>query len=160
MAGEQYKDYLAVRLLTEHKPVTYRLLSRACKTDVNTAKRFVQSMQELNTSSPYTGCFLSSTRSRMRESPTLCTPPTSLPAYHEDTNGVNGRIGEDTDMRGSPFMSSMPEPEESGDSDYTSESDDENTAAPKGVKETQIVLVREEELEGASVLDSYMCQPG
>jgi DNA polymerase delta subunit 3 len=85
---------------------------------------------------------------------------TGIPRRSEHTNGVNGRIGEDTDMRGSPFMSSMPEPEESGDSDYTSESDDENTAAPKGVRETQIVLVREEELEGASVLDSYMCQPG
>jgi DNA polymerase delta subunit 3 len=85
---------------------------------------------------------------------------TGIPRRSEHTNSVNGRIGEDTDMRGSPSMSSMPEPEESGDSDYTSESDDENTAAPKGVKETQIVLVREEELEGASVLDSYMCQSG
>jgi DNA polymerase delta subunit 3 len=159
MAGEQYKDYLAVRLLTEHKPVTYRLLSRACKTDVNTAKRFVQSMQELNTSSPYTGCFLSSTRSRMRESPTLCTPPTSLPAYHEEANIP---MASTVASARTPTCAAlpMPEPEESGDSDYTSESDDENTAAPKGVKETQIVLVREEELEGASVLDSYMCQPG
>jgi DNA polymerase delta subunit 3 len=58
-------------------------------------------------------------------------------------------------MRSSPFVSSMPEPEEeSEDSDYTSESDDENTAAPKGVKETQIVLVREEQLEGRYGLES------
>lgn len=41
MAEEQCKDYLAVRLLTEGKPVTYRLLSRATKTNVHTAKWFV-----------------------------------------------------------------------------------------------------------------------
>jgi DNA polymerase delta subunit 3 len=73
---------------------------------------------------------------------------TGIPKRSEPTNGVNGHNAEDTDMRSSPFMSSMPEPEKSEDSDYTSESDDENTAAPKGVKETQIILVREEELEG------------
>ena len=42
MAEEQYKDFLAARIITEHKPVTYRLLSRAVKTNVNTAKRSVQ----------------------------------------------------------------------------------------------------------------------
>lgn len=42
MAEETYKDYLATRILAEHKPVTYRLLSRALKTNVNTAKRSVQ----------------------------------------------------------------------------------------------------------------------
>jgi hypothetical protein len=76
---------------------------------------------------------------------------TGIPQRSERTNGVNGvngRNGEDTDMRSSPFMSSISEPGESENSDYTSESDDQNTAAPKGVKETQIVLVREEELEG------------
>jgi DNA polymerase delta subunit 3 len=74
---------------------------------------------------------------------------TGIPRRIEPTNGVNGRDGEDTDMRSSPFMSSMPEAAESEESDYNSQSDDENTAAPRGVKETQIVLVREGELEGA-----------
>lgn len=49
-------------------------------------------------------------------------------------------------------MSSMPEQEdsdESEDSDYTSDTDDEDTPAPRGVRETQIVLVPEEDLEGA-----------
>jgi DNA polymerase delta subunit 3 len=46
--------------------------------------------------------------------------------------GTNGRHGEDVDMRSSPFMSSMPEPEE---------------PAEEPVKETTILLVREEELQ-------------
>jgi DNA polymerase delta subunit 3 len=74
---------------------------------------------------------------------------TGIPRKSARPNGINGLTGEDTDMRSSPFISSMPEPDESGDSDYTSESDDETTAAPKGIKETQIILVREDELEGA-----------
>lgn len=58
MAEESYRDYLAARVLTENKPVsfvvlvvfelflttvqvTYRLLSRALKVDVNSAKRSV-----------------------------------------------------------------------------------------------------------------------
>jgi hypothetical protein len=51
-------------------------------------------------------------------------------------DGVNGKNGEDVNMRNSPFMSSMPEPEE----------DDESDEEP--VKQTTILLVREEELEG------------
>jgi DNA polymerase delta subunit 3 len=54
----------------------------------------------------------------------------------EPTNGTNGRHGEDVDMRSSPFMSSMPEPEESEESDEEPD------------KETTILLVREEELQG------------
>lgn len=52
-------------------------------------------------------------------------------------------------MRSSPFMSSMPDPEGPEESDYASESEDEDAPAPKGVEETQIVLVREEDLESA-----------
>ena len=50
------------------------------------------------------------------------------------TNGAHGKDGEDDAMRSSPFMSSMPEPEEPAD---------------QPAKETTIVLVREEELQGA-----------
>jgi hypothetical protein len=50
----------------------------------------------------------------------------------EHTNGKNGKHGEDVDMRSSPFMSSMPEPEE---------------PAEEPVKETTVLLVREEELQ-------------
>jgi DNA polymerase delta subunit 3 len=54
---------------------------------------------------------------------------------HEHTNGANGsaRDGEDTVMQSSPFMSSLPEPEE---------------PAEEPVPKTSIVMVREEELEG------------
>ena len=48
------------------------------------------------------------------------------------TNGLNDRDGDDAIMRSSPFMSSMPEPEE---------------VAEEPVKKTVILLVREEELE-------------
>ena len=52
----------------------------------------------------------------------------------DDTNGTNRRSGEDVSMRSSPFMSSMPEPEDAGPEEET-------------VKETTLLLVREEELE-------------
>jgi hypothetical protein len=52
----------------------------------------------------------------------------------EHANGTNGRGGEDVSMRSSPFMSSMPEPEEPAD---------------EPIKRTHVVLVREEELESA-----------
>lgn len=52
----------------------------------------------------------------------------------DDTNGTNGRNGEDISMRSSPFMSSMPEAE---DAELEEES----------VKESILLLVREEELE-------------
>lgn len=45
MAEHDYKDYLAARLLTENKPITYRLLSRALKVNVNVAKRSVYSFR-------------------------------------------------------------------------------------------------------------------
>jgi DNA polymerase delta subunit 3 len=50
----------------------------------------------------------------------------------EHTNGANGKDGMDVDMRSSPFVSSMPEPEE---------------PAEEPTKETTIILVREEELQ-------------
>lgn len=49
----------------------------------------------------------------------------------DKTNGTNGRSGEDVSMRSSPFMSSMPEPEEQEE---------------EPVKKSAILLVREEEL--------------
>jgi DNA polymerase delta subunit 3 len=45
MAEDNYRDYLVARVVTEQKPITYRLLSRVLKTNVNTAKRSVQSVQ-------------------------------------------------------------------------------------------------------------------
>jgi DNA polymerase delta subunit 3 len=51
-------------------------------------------------------------------------------------------------------MSSMPGQEEDEEPEYISDSEDEHTPAPKGVKETQVLLVREEELEGTLCLGS------
>ncbi|RAR12448.1 dna polymerase subunit cdc27 protein [Stemphylium lycopersici] len=92
---------------------------------------------------------------------------TGTPRRAEHTNGVKSRSGQDTDMRSSPFMSSMPEPDEGEDFEYRSESDDEDTPAPRGVKETRVLLVREEDLEetraefeeGASA-HIYSLEPG
>jgi hypothetical protein len=56
----------------------------------------------------------------------------------DDTNGTNGRSGEDVSMRSSPFMSSMPEPEDAEPEEET-------------VKETTLLLVREEELGGRAI---------
>jgi hypothetical protein len=59
----------------------------------------------------------------------------------EHTNGINGKDGDDMVMRSSPFMSSMPEPEEPEE-------------AP--ISKTSIVLVREEELESMWKSVMYM----
>jgi hypothetical protein len=64
----------------------------------------------------------------------------------EDTNGTSGSNGADVSMRSSPFMSSMPEAEEEDDN----ESDEDEP-----VKETTILLVREEELQSALGLGSW-----
>jgi DNA polymerase delta subunit 3 len=69
---------------------------------------------------------------------------TGLSRDPRHTNGANGQRDGDTAMRSSPPMSSMPQAadeEESLDTD----SDDESTQ----VNETAILLVREEDLEGA-----------
>lgn len=86
MAQEQYKDYLAARILAENKPVTYRLLSRALKTNVNTAKRLVLLLRTMNASSPQIGCSLSFTRRKMHASRSLFTPLIFSPVRLETAN--------------------------------------------------------------------------
>jgi len=154
MAEEQYKDYLAARVLTEHRPVTYRLLSRALKTNVNTAKRSVQVLPNASISSPSDRmlfAFHEKQNARKPGSVHATYLLTGTPRRVRQSNGVSSQIN-DTDMRSSPFRSTMPEAEESGESDdseYASGSDDEDTPAPRGVRETHVVLVPEEDLEGA-----------
>lgn len=119
MAEENYNDYLAARLLTENKPVTYRLLSRALKVNVNVAKRmlfdFHQNQNTRNPNSIHATYLLSGTRQGI-----------------DFTNGANGRDRDDVAMRSSPFPSSMPERDE---------------ATEEPVKKATLLLVREEELE-------------
>lgn len=119
MAEEQYKDYLAARILVEQKPVTYRLLSRAVKTNVNTAKWMLFDFhQKQNAKKP--------------NSVHATYLVTGAKRKTEQSNGSGGRTGDDVTMRSSPFMSSMPEPEE---------------RAVEATRKLSIVLVREEELE-------------
>ncbi|KAF2855579.1 hypothetical protein T440DRAFT_158272 [Plenodomus tracheiphilus IPT5] len=121
MTEEEYKDYLAARVLVEQKPVTYRLLSRAVKTDVNTAKwmlfEFHQKQNAKKPGSIHATYLITGTKRNT-----------------EQTNGHGGRTDDDVNMRSSPFMSSMPEPKE---------------PAAESTRKLSIVLVREEELEKA-----------
>ncbi|KAH8728676.1 DNA polymerase subunit Cdc27 [Phaeosphaeriaceae sp. PMI808] len=119
MAEEQYKDYLAARVLTESKPVTYRLLSRVLQVDVNSAKSMLFDFHQKQ-------------NARKAKSVHATYLVTGKKSSIERTNGAHDKDSGDIPMRSSPFMSSMPEPEES-------------VAEP--VKRTTIVLVREEELE-------------
>ncbi|KAI4961350.1 hypothetical protein J4E86_000378 [Alternaria arbusti] len=150
MAGEDYNDFLVARVITEQRPVTYRLLSRATSTNVNTAKRMLFEFQR-------------NQNARKPKSVHATYLVTGTPKRTVKPNGAPRQKREDADMRSSPFMSSMPEREEPEDSDYASDSDDEDTPAPEGVKETKIVLVGEEALEkfeDGSTAHIYSVEPG
>ncbi|KAG9378416.1 dna polymerase protein [Pyrenophora tritici-repentis] len=121
MAEKGYKDYLAVQVLTEGKPVTYRLLSRALKTNVNTAKRMLFEFH----------------KKQNARKPGSVHATYLITGTPRRSNSVNNRSTNDTEMKS----------EESDDSDFANDSDDEDTPAPRGVRETHIVLVQEEELE-------------
>jgi DNA polymerase delta subunit 3 len=152
MAEENYKDYLTARVVTEQKPVTYRLLSRALKINVNTAKRSVQVVQVFDHQLTWSRMLFEFRKNQNARKPNSVHATylvTGTPKRAEKTNGAHTRKGEDTDMRSSPPMSSMPTSELPQDSDYTSDPDDEDTPAPEGVKETRIMLMREEDLESA-----------
>ncbi|CZR63295.1 uncharacterized protein PAC_13192 [Phialocephala subalpina] len=115
-----YKTYLASSILTEDKIVTYRLLSRALKVNVNAAKEMLYEFhREQNGRKPGTihATYLISGTKRKEPEP---------------TNGAAEQDGEDTHMQSSLyFSSSMPQPEES--------------IEESGV--LSITLVREENLE-------------
>ncbi|KAF2248777.1 hypothetical protein BU26DRAFT_518989 [Trematosphaeria pertusa] len=119
MAEENYKEYLAARVLTDNRPATYRLLSRALKVNVNTAKQMLYE-------------FHSKQNAKKPKSVHATYLLTGKKRSSEHSNGIKGKDGEDTVMRSSPYMSSMPEPE---------------APAEEPVSKTSIVLAREEELE-------------
>lgn len=141
MAEERARDYLAARILTEGQPVTYRLLSRAIKVDVNTAKWMLFDFHKhQNAKKPNSvhATYLVTGKKHTDE---------QAEGKAGATNGTSGKHGEDVNMRSSPFMSSMPEAEEE---------DDESDEEP--VKQTTILLVREEELQGASYTEHKVHQ--
>jgi hypothetical protein len=157
--AEEYRDYLAARILTESKPVSWS--SNMFGSSILTPPRLhigfclVHSRwMSILQSGQY-----AHDRARIQltwhsmlfdfHQKQNAKKPNSIHATYlvtgtqrttEPTNGTNGKHGEDVDMRSSPFMSSMPEPEESEDSEDSDEEPD---------KETTILLVREEELEGS-----------
>ncbi|KAF2739052.1 hypothetical protein EJ04DRAFT_9181 [Polyplosphaeria fusca] len=119
--AENYKEFLAERVVSGAQPVTYRLLSRALKTNVNIAKQMLfdfHAKQNAKKPNSVHATYLLTGKKRT----------------HEHTNGANGsRQDGDIPMQSSPYMSSMPEPTEEPSAEPT----------PK----TSIVLVREEEME-------------
>ncbi|KAF2800114.1 hypothetical protein K505DRAFT_264560 [Melanomma pulvis-pyrius CBS 109.77] len=122
--ADTYKEYLAARVINDGRPVTYRLLSRAIKVNVNIAKQMLYE-------------FHSNQNAKKPKSVHATYLITGRKGDFKHTNGTNGRDGEDTLMQSSPpymssIPSSMPEPEEPSE-----------IVVPK----TSIVLVREEELE-------------
>lgn len=149
MSEQNHKDYLAARILTENRPVsistyvtvrclqfqvTYRLLSRALRVDVNSAKRSVLTlcMHHMLILHSMLFEFYQQQCARKPNSVHATYLVTGTKRKTEHTNGVNGRNGGDVAMRSSPFPSSMPEPE-----DHVNVS----------IKITTISLVREEELQ-------------
>ncbi|CAI9628279.1 dna polymerase subunit cdc27 protein [Alternaria burnsii] len=134
MAEDNYRDYLVARVITEQKPITYRLLSRVLKTNVNTAKRMLFEFHQYQ-------------NARKPNSVHATYLVVGTPKRTERTNGAPARKGEDADKRNPPTMSSKPHLQGPGDPDYISDSDDEETPAPEGVKETRILLVPETDLE-------------
>ncbi|KAF2265785.1 hypothetical protein CC78DRAFT_578958 [Lojkania enalia] len=117
--ADEYKEFLAAKVLADGRPVTYRLLSRALKVNVNTAKQMLYDFHTKQNAKKPNSVHATYLLTGKKRSP-------------EHTNGANGTDGGDTFMRSSPYMSSMPEPEE---------------PAEELVMKTSIVLVREEELE-------------
>ncbi|KAH5407493.1 hypothetical protein HBI47_171510 [Parastagonospora nodorum] len=136
MAEESYKDYLAARLLTENKPVTYRLLSRALQVNVNSAKLMLFDFHQKQ-------------NAKKAKSVHATYLITGKQRAHEASNGTSAQDSADVDMRSSPFKSSMPEAaEDEGDDDNDDDEDDEeDDDDDEPVQETTILLVREEELQ-------------
>ncbi|KAL5113974.1 hypothetical protein ACEQ8H_008156 [Pleosporales sp. CAS-2024a] len=131
MAHDSYKDYLAARVLAENKPVTYRLLSRAVKVDVNSAKLMLFDFhQQQNSKKAHSVHATYLVTGRLRAL--------------EPANDATDKDVKEGDLPTSSFVSSMPEPEEEEEDDGEDD-DDEDDNEP--VAETTILLVREEDLQ-------------
>ncbi|KUL83600.1 hypothetical protein ZTR_11288 [Talaromyces verruculosus] len=116
-----YKRYLAENVLSERRVVTYRLLSRALKVHSNLAKQMLFDFHKTENGKKPNSVSATYLISGVQTSQ-------KLPA----ANG-GSKDGEDTVMRSSPYMSSMPQPEEKEPS----------------MRTTSFMLAREEDLDGA-----------
>ncbi|KAF2494218.1 hypothetical protein BU16DRAFT_551037 [Lophium mytilinum] len=140
--ADQYKTYLAGRVLNEGKPVTYRLLSRELKVHVNVAKQMLfdfYTKQNAKRPGSVNASFWVTGKKR--------------PLSSQHTNGKISQDGEDSFMQSSPFPSSMPDREEEVV---------ENTRPVESH-----IIVREEELEDTLealeeliAIHVYSLQPG
>ncbi|KAK8161037.1 DNA polymerase subunit Cdc27 [Phyllosticta citrichinensis] len=120
---DQYKEYLATNVLNEGRPVNYRLLSRALGVHVNLAKQMLYDFhktQNAKKSGSVHATFLVSGSKR----------PVAI-----QTNGTNGAHQDGEIPSSSPYQSSLPD------------ADDE--PARQTIKETLIMLAREEDFEDA-----------
>ncbi|EED12848.1 conserved hypothetical protein [Talaromyces stipitatus ATCC 10500] len=116
-----YKRYLAENVLSERRVVTYRLLSRALKVHSNLAKQmlfdFHRTENGKKSNSVCATYLISGVQSLQR-----------IPVINGQSND-----GEDIVMRSSPYMSSMPQPDD----------------RERSMRTTSFVLVREEDLDDA-----------
>ncbi|ORY09654.1 DNA polymerase subunit Cdc27 [Clohesyomyces aquaticus] len=117
--ADTYKEYLAANVIADGKPVTYRVLSRALKVNVNIAKQMLYDFHQKQNAK----------KTNTVHATYILTGKKRAP---EKANGIHTHDGEDSFMHSSPYMNSMPEPEEPTEEPPT---------------HTSIVLVREEELE-------------
>ncbi|OXV09038.1 hypothetical protein Egran_03197 [Elaphomyces granulatus] len=117
-----YKRFLAENVINEHRIVTYRLLSRALKVHCTLAKQMLYE-------------FYRSENAKRLQSVHATYLITGIQwPMEEPANQTNdSRNGEDEVMQSSPFMSSMPQPDD----------------AEPSVRTTSMILVREEDMPKA-----------
>ncbi|KAL1973055.1 hypothetical protein VTN31DRAFT_6597 [Thermomyces dupontii] len=132
--GVDYRRYLAENVLNEGKTVTYRLLSRALRIHSHLAKQMLYDFHRTENAKKPNSVNATYLISGIRRPP---EPPARTD-------------GDDTVMQSSPYMSSLPQPDE--------------TERP--VRAVSYVLAREEDLEDAkatfesiSVIHIYSLQP-
>ncbi|KAK7527058.1 DNA polymerase subunit Cdc27 [Phyllosticta citriasiana] len=138
---DQYKEYLATNVLNEGRPINYRLLSRALDVHVNLAKQMLYDFHKTQNAKKFGSVHATYLVSGSKRSPAI------------QANGTNG-VGQDGEIpSSSPYQSSLPD------------ADDE--PARTTIKETLIMLAREEDFEDAksryeeiTALHIYSLEPG
>ncbi|KAL1969753.1 hypothetical protein VTN77DRAFT_8306 [Rasamsonia byssochlamydoides] len=133
-----YKRYLAENVLSERRTVTYRLLSRALKVHSNLAKQMLYEFHRTENA-----------KKPQSVNATYIITGVRRPPEKPTTNGVK-KDGDDEVMQSSPFMSSMPQPDD----------------AEQSIRTTSFLLAREEDLadakatfESISSIHIYSLQP-
>ncbi|OJD35557.1 dna polymerase subunit cdc27 [Diplodia corticola] len=136
---DQYKEYLAARVLQESRPITFKLLSRELKVHVHQAKQMLYHFH--------------ATENQKKSGSVHATYIIIGTKHLEPAPRANGHTDEDVPMRSSPFPSSLPD----------APAEDEESRP----KVTSIKLVGEEDLDEARAqfeeitsLHVYSLEPG